>query len=137
MNAPQLTSLLRELEKLREPDGGYDNVVDRFSNIAVLDHERKTQYRRVVIALQMTNPETTSKLLRDIQRDFASYGRLIVRLAEESRNVDGHGKVLVNATPISVEDQALYDQRCSRLRARVLDALISSGHAGSGPEWLL
>ncbi|HUA09921.1 MAG TPA: hypothetical protein VMA98_11700 [Candidatus Acidoferrales bacterium] len=132
-----LDELYRELDNLREPPGGYDKIVDRFSNIAVLDHERKTQWRRIAIALRMSDLEVTRTQLQQIENDFHDYGQLIVDSAMAARDLDGKGNVLHNALPISADDQQAFEIRCSELRTRVLDALKQSGFAASEPAWLL
>lgn len=137
MTPSDLDSLLKELNELREPPGGYDETVDRFSSIAVLDHERKTQYRRVVMALQMPDPITARLQLQEIEKNFLDYGQLIVDSAATARDLDGHGNVLHSAAPISPDDQLAFETRCAQLRGRVLDALLQSGYVAPDPSWLL
>ena len=137
MKTNSLAELLRELGDLREPPGGYDKVVDRFSNIAVLDHEMKTQYRRAVIALMHPDPLTVRIDLQQIERDYFAYGQLIAASADAQRDLDGNGNVLANAAPISEQDQVAFEKQCEALRERVLDALLASGYLASEPSWLL
>lgn len=132
-----LAQLAHAIESLREPAGGYDEVLDRFSNIAFLDHERKIQYREVVNALQFSDRHTPHIILAGIREDFTTYGAALKIAARNARDLDGHGNVLCNSAPISLEDQAMYEHRCSELRARVLNALLASGLTSSDPDWLL
>lgn len=137
MSTNSLAALLRELGDLREPPGGYDKVADRFSNVAVLDHEMKTQYRRVVIALMHPDPLTVRIELQQIERDYFAYGQLIAASADAQRDLDGNGNVLANAAPISEQDQIAFEKQCEAFRERVLDALLASGYLASEPSWLL
>lgn len=136
-----LSILLRDIEELCLPVGGYDSIAGRDSNVAALDLMRKIQYWRVVKGLRCSNRQIAEHLLYAIQEDFTScepsLEPSLKKAAREARDLDWKGKVLHNATPISVKDQTLYEDRCADLRARVLDALLASGLVSSEPEWLL
>ena len=150
----KIRELLVEVEGLRSlSEGGHDDGTDRYSTIAVRNHERLAQLERVILALghlRTPAPETTQNAINGIIRNFDEYGAKIrdQYLKDYGMEIDpnykpplrdGHGNTLSMAPGNPADLQREFDVRSGRLRDEVITALRSSGVSLSrDPEtWLL